>query len=243
MPRRMLVLLLALFALPSLAAEQVFIQFSSGTGFFINPEGHLITNAHVVKQCQSLSVGMPGGDREAQLIAMDHARDLAVLKVKGTPGAIAPLRTNISDLKVGDAVVLVGFPGAEGAAGRASFGRSRVTAFTGPTGEPLWLQLSSIAQQGNSGGPVLDTTGNVIAVIAGRAETYRTATSSNAKPVLVAKADIAVTLAALEDFLQENGVSFYRAASGMVQYADGMLAQDALRFIAPVRCVHGMVRQ
>lgn len=219
------------------------VQFSSGTGFYINKSGHLITNAHVVKNCQNIAVRSGSAMLPAREVARDEKRDLAVLKVDGPAPSIAPLRWNIAALSPGDPVVLYGFPGEAGAQGKARYTRTTVTGLTGPTGEPQWLQLRSVAQQGNSGGPVLDTTGNVIAVIAGRAETYRTATSGNAKPQLVGLSDIAITLAALKDFLHDNRIPFYEASSGLVAYADGILERNAGKFITQVQCVHSRTPQ
>lgn len=224
-------------------AQQQYIKFSSGTGFFINRDGHVITNAHVVRDCESIAIRGNGRERPATLVASDKVSDLAVLKIGETPADIAPLRWNISDLRIGDAVFLYGFPGEQGAQGKASFVRTTVQGLNGPAGEPEWLQLASVAQQGNSGGPVLDASGNVIAVIAGRAETYRTPTTTGSTPELVGKADIAITLSALQDFLDRNQVPFYQMASGLVGYADPIIAENAHKFIVPVRCVHGTITQ
>lgn len=232
--------LACLFSLPALAAPQRYIQFSSGTGFFISREGHVITNAHVVRHCESVEVRTTP-PVTAQVIARDDARDLAVLKIPGPSPAVAPLRWNISDVRPGDRVALYGFPGPEGASGTSRYAPTYVSGLHGPAGEPEWLQLQSVAEQGNSGGPVLDGSGNVIAVVAGRAETYKTPTTSDGKPELVGKADIAITLSALQEFLGRHQIPFYQAASGLVAYADDLLAQNSRAFIAPVRCVQGVV--
>lgn len=225
------------FAAPAEASRWL-VEFSSGTGFYVNRNGQLITNAHVVRNCQSIAVRNGTTMTPASIVAADNDLDLAVLKISGPVPAIAPLRWNIAALQPGDSVAIYGFPGQAGATGKASYQRSTVTGLTGPTGQPQWIQLRSVAQQGNSGGPVLDTTGNVIAVIAGRAETYRTATSTSATPQLVGKADIAITISALESFLRKNNVTYYQASSGLVAYADGILEHNAKKFITQVQCVH-----
>lgn len=233
--------LLVLLAFPALAAPQTYLQFSSGTGFFIDPDGHVITNAHVVQRCQSVEVRTDQGVLPATILAMDTTRDLAVLKTPGPAPAVAPLRLNINELNPGDPVVVYGFPGASGASGNASYVKTTVVGLHGPSGEPQWLQLQSVAQQGNSGGPVLDNSGHVIAVIAGRAETYKIPTTTGGKPELVSKADIAVTLASLQEFLAMHQIPFYQEASGLVAYGDDLLVKNSRQFIAPVRCVQGIV--
>lgn len=235
-------LFLILAAVPALAFAQaaMVVQLSAGTGFFINKEGHIITNAHVVRACQSISVLTEKGEIPATLTAEDVARDLAVLHVDSEVPAIAPLRWNISDLKPGDNVVVMGYPGQAGVEGHSTFVRTNVIGLIGPTGEPERIQLQSVAQHGNSGGPVLDTTGNVIAVISGKAETYKLDERGAPSAAPVHEADVAITLASLQDFLNQNRVPFYQAASGGNGYADGVLEQNARHFIVAVRCIQGI---
>lgn len=222
-------------------AQQQYIKYSSGTGFFVSREGHVITNAHVVKACQRISLQTPQGEVPAELVAADRERDLAVLKTSSTPQEIASLRWNISDLQVGAQLWLYGFPGEAGANGRSSFARTKLVGMEGPGGNPLWLQLQNAAQHGNSGGPVLDASGNVIAVITGIAETYRPAETPGGQMTFLGSTDVAITLAALEDFLRQNRVPFYGASSGLVGYAEPILERNAARFTFPVRCVQGTV--
>lgn len=152
---------------------------------------------------------------------------------------VAPLRWNISELSVGAPVQVIGFPGKAGVDGHYSFKKTSVTSLVGPTGEPRWLQLGSVAEHGNSGGPVLDVAGNVIGVISGMAQTYRVASDGRPEDKPIAQTDIAITLNTLQDFLHENNVSFYESASGLIAYADGALESNALKFTVPIRCIQG----
>jgi S1-C subfamily serine protease len=153
---------------------------------------------------------------------------------------MASLRWNIRDLRVGDEVVVMGYPGQEGVAGRYQFKKTTVLGLNGPTGQPEWLQLSSVAQHGNSGGPVLDAAGNVIAVVTGNAMTYRVMTGEGGErlsdPELVGKSDVAITLPVLEDFLRQNATGYYQSSSGSGSTADRLLEARANRFIVPIRC-------
>ena len=114
-------LLLPLLLAPTLAfagPQMVTYKLSSGTGFVVNNEGHVITNEHVVQHCQSISILTPKGQVAATLVAADAKRDLAVLKTGFISPYTAPLRWNIAELKVGDPVVVMGYPGQQGATGR-----------------------------------------------------------------------------------------------------------------------------
>jgi S1-C subfamily serine protease len=219
---------------------QVLVKISAGTGFFINRDGDIVTNSHVVRDCKSMSVHTVQGERPVTLRARDIEHDLAVLRMQGQVPEVAPLRWNIRDVKVGDEVIVMGYPGQAGVSNTYVFRKTRILGLTGPTGEPNWLQLGNVAERGNSGGPVLDTTGNVIAVITGKAKTYRVESgNSDAResPTLIGETDVAITLAALQDFLRRNSIPFYEASSGLVAYADTQLEIKANQFIVPVRCI------
>lgn len=237
-------LLALLWAAPALAqsALATYTKISAGTGFVINREGIIVTNAHVVRGCESIRVRTEAGDTTATLLATDARQDLALLDIPDhLAKANAPMRWNISDLRTGDPVIVMGYPGESGIHGRYHFKKTTVSALTGPSGEGQWIQLESVAERGNSGGPVLDTTGNVIAVISGVAITYRVDPKGAITPEQVGQSDVAITLAALQDFLRENGVSFYESASGLVAYADGVIESNAHQFIVPVQCVQGTI--
>ncbi len=242
MTRRALLfsLLLMMGASPAIA-QQRWVQYASGTGFYINKEGDFITNRHVVRGCESIAVRTPAGDRPATLVASDEKRDLAILRTQQTPDTVAPLRWNISDLRLGDTIYMYGFPGEVGAAGTATFVRTNLSAIHGPGGQAEWLQLQTPTQQGNSGGPVLDSSGNVIAVIFGRAEIYETGRNDNMPPKLIGKSGVAITLAELQGFLQQHMASYYQSSSGLVAYAEPVIAENAAKFTFPVLCVQGTI--
>ena len=232
------------FSASSAIALTRYEQISAGTGFLVNRDGDVVTNAHVLKDCQSITVRTEHGEQKANLIASDGAHDLAIIRLAegNSNGSMAPLRWNISERKIGDPVIVMGYPGQKGMEGHYVYKKTAVKDLTGPTGEPLWIQLGSVAQHGNSGGPVLDTTGNVIAVISGMAMTYKA--DAQGKPItadLVGKSDVAITLAALHDFLRQNNIEYYEASSGLVAYADPVIEQHAQQFILPVRCIQGTI--
>ncbi len=232
-----------LLLLPSLAFAQstpVVVKLSSGTGFVINNEGNIITNAHVVRGCQGISVLTPKGQMMASLVVADAAQDLAVLKVPYIPEQYASLRWDISSLRVGDEVTLMGYPGTQGAVGHGLFKKTRLRALGGPSGEAHFLQLNPVADHGNSGGPVLDSAGHVIAVITGIVSEYRK--DGNGKPLDTPTDtyDIAITLAALRDFLNQHGISFYQSASSLTLESDDRLLEEGKHFILPVRCLQGV---
>jgi serine protease Do len=229
------------FGLVALAGAQQprVIHFSSGTGFYVSKSGHIITNNHVVRNCQSITTRNGEDVREAKLLAVDAEKDLAMLKVEGVPPAVAPLRWNLASLRPGQKVAVIGYPGAAGARGEMRYGTSVIMGLQGPAGEPEWVQIKPVLEQGNSGGPLLDVTGNVIGVVTGKTQTFRTDTNSGAAPQLVSASDVAVTLSMLKGFLDASKVRYFQSSSGLVEYADGRLGAGSRQFVVQVRCITG----
>jgi S1-C subfamily serine protease len=131
----------------------------------------------------------------------------------------------------------MGYPGERGATGHSVYKKTRVTALRGPAGEEKWIQLANVAAQGNSGGPVLDVSGNVVAVMSGMALTYRADAHGNPIGAVLTQTDVAVTEGALKDFLDEHAIPFSEARSGLMAYDDQALRTNAHRYTVPVRCI------
>jgi S1-C subfamily serine protease len=232
-------LLLTLLAVPAFAQQATYYKLSTGTGFVINNDGHVVTNEHVVQGCQSISILTAAGEKSATLVAADADTDLAVVKTAFIPKNFAPLRLNIDRLAVGDDVVVMGYPGTQGANGQATYKRSRVTGLLGPNGQEGWIQLTRAAEHGNSGGPVLDTSGNVIGVVRGMALTYRAGANGQPEGQPVSGFDIAITLPILQNFLRRHSIGFYQTYTGGLQDSDNRIAEDGREFIVSIRCVQG----
>jgi S1-C subfamily serine protease len=142
----------------------------SGTGFFIDHQGHVVTNWHVVEGGDSFQVIMADGTkRDATLVGSDQFSDLAVVQVKGdVPGALE--WGDSSQLQPGQPVLAIGSPlgtftntvtdGIISALGRD---------LTGVSGQPSpiydnLIQHDAPINPGNSGGPLIDLNGRVVGI-------------------------------------------------------------------------------
>jgi S1-C subfamily serine protease len=137
---------------------------SSGTGFFLDPGGLSLTNAHVVDSCSSIHATTQSGvTYPASVIAADRANDLALLKVAIEKTTYAQFRSGST--RQGEQIVVYGYPlgGALGTKGNISAGL--VSANVGLLDDSRKFQISAPVQPGNSGGPVLDQQGNVIGIV------------------------------------------------------------------------------
>lgn len=142
----------------------------NGSGFFIDAQGHLVTNHHVVRGVTRFKVRLQDGRTvDARLLGTDPSSDLAVLRADlggGPPPGVA--RLGDSDrVEIGEATIVVGNPlGLEGSvtAGILS-GRGRL--LPGQNGRPIRnvLQTDAAVNPGNSGGPLLNDRGEVIGVV------------------------------------------------------------------------------
>ena len=102
----------------------------------------------------------------------------------------------------------------------------------GSGGEDKWIEFSDSLAPGNSGGPLLDISGNVIGVVVAKAELYRV---HGDERTALDKFDLAIRLPVLRQFLEQNSVRYSEAYSG-IYLSSGHITDDAKRYIVNVRC-------
>lgn len=141
---------------------------ATGTGFLIDGEGHIVTNAHVVEN--AVEVALRADDDQvipAEVVGLDISTDLAVLRVD--PQALGARPLPLGDARgvaVGDPVVAMGNPFGLAdtiTAGIVSAKQRRIRAPDGFTIEDV-IQTDAAVNPGNSGGPLIDLDGRVIGV-------------------------------------------------------------------------------
>ena len=142
---------------------------ATGSGFVTDTQGHIVTAAHVVQGASSISVKFQDGTtRAATVLGTDNATDIAVLKVDPTGLTLHPMTLGSSSaLQVGDPVAAIGDPfGYE-----RSFSTGIVSGLDrtiqAPNGFTVAhaIQTDTALNPGNSGGPMLDASGNVIGIV------------------------------------------------------------------------------
>lgn len=221
-------------ALSSDAGAQQMLTYSSGTGFFVTRDGYVLTNNHVIRNCTDITVFGAVPLSSAKLVAVDKEYDLALLKANALAVDEAELSTSKQPLHASDPVVVVGYPGQSWQTGQTTTREARIINTKGPSGEEKWLEFSDSLAQGNSGGPLLDSAGNVVGVVAakGKLVTYN---ESAAREETVSKFDLAISLPVVRQFLNQNNVLFREADSGIYLSAD-RITDNARRFVVNVRC-------
>jgi 2-alkenal reductase len=142
-------------------------QTVSGSGVFINDQGYIITNNHVVEDAREVRIILSDGtEQEASLVGADIYSDIAVLKSEGPVPAAAVLG-NSDVLNPGESVIAIGSPlgnfkntvtvGVVSATGRS------IDTGNGYQIEDL-IQTDAAINQGNSGGPLVNLAGEVIGI-------------------------------------------------------------------------------
>jgi S1-C subfamily serine protease len=145
--------------------------FCTGTGFFISENGYIITNYHVVNETDEIIVLTPDGKSfPAEYIEGNTIDDVALLKVAAKTKALP-----ISDLSIplkGEEVFTIGYPliTIQGQEQKATFGR--INSLSGIKGDVRFLQIDVPIQPGNSGGPLLNKSGQVVGVVTATLDQY-----------------------------------------------------------------------
>jgi S1-C subfamily serine protease len=148
---------------------------SSGSGFVLDVDGHIITNAHVVRDAEEILVTFfDGAVSEAELVGYDDYSDLAVIKVDPSGLTLVPVLLGDSNaLRVGQHVIAIGNPfGLQGSMTQgivSALGRTLPSAqLLDPNyqgyNNPSIIQVDAAVNPGNSGGPLLDIQGNVVGI-------------------------------------------------------------------------------
>jgi len=139
----------------------------AGSGFALTASGYIVTNYHVIKNADSVYVQNSAGDAyRTKVIYTEPAYDIAVLKIDDasfTRFGNLPYSFRRSKSDVGEDLYTAGFP-----TDSLVLGRGYLSSANGLNGDTVAYQVSLPVNPGNSGGPVLDSKGNIIGVISGK---------------------------------------------------------------------------
>ncbi len=144
------------------------VSSSYGSGFVISSEGYILTNAHIVRDANRVTVTFPEDgeeETEAEIVGFDTTTDVAVLYVERQ--GLKPLNIGRSgDVRVGEFVVTIGNPSGDEYAGSATLG---IVSATGRSvnvdgRENEYIQTDAAINPGSSGGPLINIKGEVIGI-------------------------------------------------------------------------------
>jgi S1-C subfamily serine protease len=143
-------------------------QQDLGSGFVLDKAGHVVTNYHVVQGADDIKVSFSNRDTvTARVVGSDPSTDISVLRLQTPASALTPLPLGDSDrVEVGDQVVAIGNPFGLTRTATAGIISAVQREITAPNDFMIGdvLQTDAPINHGNSGGPLLDSSGEVIGV-------------------------------------------------------------------------------
>jgi hypothetical protein len=215
----------------ALLAAQAEAQVSTGTAFAVSKDGDLITNDHVISGCGSVEARLGSRMFSGAVKVGDGSADLAVIHIEH-PGQEAAVLRQSPPLRVGEQSITYGFPlsGALARDGNLTIGY--VSALRGLGDNPGYIQVTTPVQPGNSGGALIDASGNVIGVITAELDAMRVFRATGNVPQNV---NFAIELEALKRFLRKNGIRAAEAPSA-AELHPADIGDRARLFSYSVRC-------
>jgi S1-C subfamily serine protease len=206
----------------------------TGTAFTVNADGVLLTNAHVAQDCREITVRrFDGTITPASLLAADRTNDLALIKMALPTPELAQFRGS-PDIRQGDNVIAVGFPLSNllSPGTSTTLTTGTVSALAGLKSDSRVLQISAPIQPGNSGGPLLDQSGNVVGIASSVMNGVAVAASIGVIPENV---NFAIKASVARAFMDANGV-VYRVAPSERQLPTAEIGDQARKFTNFVTC-------
>jgi uncharacterized protein len=206
------------------------VTASAGTSFFVTAAGHAVTNAHVVQACRQVELVLTSGREKATVLAIDHANDLALLKVSAGPQRVPRFRKSA---RQGESIAVYGYPLAGLLAVDGNFTTGSVTALTGLEGDDRLIQLSAPVQPGSSGGPVMDQSGHIVGIIVAQLDH---SSIREVVPNIPQNVNFAIKAEVALSFLEAHRIAFSVEERGLPLMPE-LLADWAREFTALVECV------
>lgn len=186
--------------------EPKLVLTGSGTGWYVADGGYLVTNAHVVEGCKRMTL-KSGAELDIIDVAADE--DLALLR---GGDSFAPLSLRSArNVRLAEDVLIAGFPLGGILSSGINVTTGSVSALAGLGDDERRFQFTAPVQPGNSGGPVLDMSGNVVGVVVSKLNAMSIQDQIGDIPQNV---NFGIGLQSLFTFLDTNDVAYNRQASG-----------------------------
>lgn len=184
-------------------------RIGSSTGFYVSPDGYLVTSAHGVRGCSRVTVLRDGRRSSAALVGMDERTDIALMK--GEPTRNVVFLGSVADISAGLSVTSFGFPLPSVLSTDGVMGFGQVNALRGALDNREKMQVNIPAYPGSSGSPVFDDAGRVVGMITGRINRALLAVDDQH---YVDSITFAAKVSAIRDLLGQHSVHGLRGSGG-----------------------------
>jgi serine protease Do len=223
---------------PSLSLKTRSLEFAvkkdkpwaTGTGFYFNAAGQVLTAAHVIQDCAKIEIQRDDKTFVGTVLAKSNVIDVAALET-GTPvQKFLPFRRGLN-LELGEPITNVGFPLQDILSSSPNVTRGNISARGGLKGSDGQIQFSAPIQPGSSGGPVVSDSGELLGIAVGTLN----AAALVKQGVIPQNVNFALDARYAERFLEKNHLEFSSVdenSHGDIHTAN----QAALAAVVSVRC-------
>lgn len=180
----------------TLPSDNEVVPAASGSGFYITSSGYILTNQHVIDGCRKVTLNNNGKEFIGHIIASDSKNDLAILKSNVRPNRFYKLSPN--DPKLLQDVIIAGYPLGKRVSSAIKTSKGSVTSLAGFGDNYSNFQTDAALNQGNSGGPIIDESGNVVGV----------AVANFGKQIGVESFNFGIKSSTVKTFISSNDINF-----------------------------------
>ena len=213
--------------------ESELIIIGSGSGFFVSDQGHIASNAHVVGFCRKVKVYEDGEEIFLDILATDMANDIGL--VKGQFRNSQYLNIKVNGAELGEDIVAFGYPLVDKLSDSVKLTKGIVSALSGPHNNTALIQIDAALQPGNSGGPVLNMSGQVVGIASSGLAKLKMAKEQQVLPENV---NFAVAAPAIVSFLKANKINVSSGTSEI--YSTKELAKIGEPRTVQILCMNTM---
>lgn len=212
--------------------EKVKSKVSSGTGFYVSLDGHIITNQHVVDGCKTIEIIRDGSPEQISLVVEDVRNDVALLKA-GESKDIAFIRGG-RGIRQGDEIIAYGYPLSGILSSSAKVTTGAVSSLSGLGDDFRYMQISAPVQRGNSGGPLLDKGGNVVGIVTAKINAMEVQKATGDIPQNI---NFSLKSSVVKDLLDANNID-YETRETREKISTSDIVTEARRYTVRIQCTN-----
>ena len=189
------------------------VSVASGTGFFINKLGNIVTNEHVVAGCNTMKIIIDGKEYDAEVVATDNVNDLALLTSTYENKDFFEIAKD--DIERSQKVRAVGYGFGKSYSSDIKVTAGEVNSLSGYNDNYSEFQMDAAIQSGNSGGPVINESGTVVGVSVAALDSIAVLEDTGTLPQNV---NYAIKASTLKQFLNAKDVEYSEASEGYFSF-------------------------
>jgi len=195
----------------------------SGTGFVVSKKGHMVTNEHVIDNCDHIEIKMQGKEFPLNIIFVDKKNDIVLLKGE----FLAQKIFSLSRLgpRLMEEIYVAGFPFADAYSETIKITKGVISSLSGYENNLSNFQFDAAINSGSSGGPIVNSFGNVVGVVVSGLDSIKILKKTGDLPQnsnFGIRSEIVATLlksSGLRSKIDNNNKMSREALSNLIQHA------------------------